>query len=347
MIWPSGLADLWVRLALPWLVETTCFAGLALIALLLLRGRSAHLRAGIATIALAKALIPPVLLPAGLFPWRLVLLPASSGAESPADAPAWVAWIALLHAVGIVAVAGRCALQLLWLRRLEKRSTPLGGEAARALTEVSSRLGLSRPPSAVVSPAIRAPFVAGLRRATLYLPERWTERTQTERLRPVLAHELVHVRSRDPWFAWLGTLTTVVWWFHPLVHLVQRAAEDAREERCDDVVLAEALAEPSTYAHALLDAAERAVVIRPAPPSFVNASLQPHGGLASRLRRITTSGLRRRHRLTWTEAGLLVGLAAMALPATTRTSPEPRPGETVRWIHLGSEHAGHHHAHGH
>ena len=74
------------------------------------------------------------------------------------------------------------------------------------------------------------------------------------RLHAVLAHERAHVARRDSLQAAIGDVVCVMYWFHPLAWITSRQAALAREQACDDIVLAEGIA-PAAYATAILDVA--------------------------------------------------------------------------------------------
>jgi beta-lactamase regulating signal transducer with metallopeptidase domain len=282
-----------------------------------------------------------------VLPWSFGFSPPAVGAAAelgPASAPPdWLKLVALLHLAGILVTLAVCGAQVLWLRRLRRSSVQITGRSAEALTQLSRRIGLKRTPAAVVAPEVAAPFAVGLRSPTIFLPRGREAENALEALEPLLAHELVHLRTRDLWVAWLGTLARVVWWFHPLVRRLVRASEAAREQRCDDIVLAESLADRRAYALALLDAAEAALP-RLTVPHFASASLRHRRELESRLERITQDRPRR-GRLSAAEVFLLMVVAAMALPAMTRPGPPADEGEPAHWVHAGGH--GFRHAAGH
>jgi hypothetical protein len=59
-----------------------------------------------------------------------------------------------------------------------------------------------------------------------------------EELRMLLAHELEHVRRRDPLLLNFQALAGAVLWFHPLVWILARSLRVTSESACDEAVLA-------------------------------------------------------------------------------------------------------------
>jgi len=103
----------------------------------------------------------------------------------------------------------------------------------------------------------------------------------------VLAHELEHVRRRDPLIEWLAMLVRCAYWFHPLAWWLRRKLAALAEEACDEAVLHRGH-DPETYAELLVELArsvKKGGAMVTAWGSPINGS-----GLAMRIRRILTAG---------------------------------------------------------
>ena len=84
----------------------------------------------------------------------------------------------------------------------------------------------------------------------------WQDLSSTQRT-TVLRHELAHYRRKDLWRSTLADLIAVMHWFNPLARYAANRLEDAIEWECDDVVQRENPTVSTSYAAALLSAAER------------------------------------------------------------------------------------------
>jgi beta-lactamase regulating signal transducer with metallopeptidase domain len=118
------------------------------------------------------------------------------------------------------------------LGRLLRQARPAGPRIRRLFTTMA--VGAVWPfPCLRLSRRLRAPVCFGLRRPAVLLPEPMEHAADAE-LRWVFAHELTHLRRRDPWSSWALGLAQVVyfylpwyWWLRRQVRLCQEYIADA------------------------------------------------------------------------------------------------------------------------
>jgi beta-lactamase regulating signal transducer with metallopeptidase domain len=179
-----------------------------------------------------------------------------------AGAPMWrrttTEWVwTVLFAVwlaGASLAAGRLGLSLLRVRRLSRSADEVRDPAWRdAADTLGGRLGLSRPVRLLASADVGTPMAAGVLWPTIFLPLSASE-WSAECRDIVLAHEIAHLAVRDPLRHVTARLALSCYWFHPLAWVAARHGTLAREQACDEAVLALGT-RPSTYARVLLDLA--------------------------------------------------------------------------------------------
>ncbi len=157
----------------------------------------------------------------------------------------WVAGVAL----GLVLMARR----LVRLRRRWRAAVPfVDPRAAAWRAEWAVALGRNRLPEIRVGADTEVPLAVGLWRPGILL-QRNAERLSDNALRLVLAHEMSHLRRRDPLLGWVPAAAEIFFWFHPLVRLAAREYLAAREELCDRDALRATHASPADYGALLLD----------------------------------------------------------------------------------------------
>ena len=232
---------------------------------------------------------------------------------------AWPVWLFLLWAAGAAAVAARLLLSYLALRRLERSAHPLTDGRVHALVaEFARATGTTRTVDLLAGPTTLGPITWGVFRPRVLLPSRW-ECWPEDVLRAVLAHELAHTHRHDLASQLLCDVARGVFWFNPLVWLAAREAHIAREQACDDEVIARGVA-PVAYADALLELA-RALRQSAASPRVALAMAREHE-LKRRIRAVIDAD-RARERVTpavAVAAGLIIAcgtaaLATVSMPA--------------------------------
>jgi hypothetical protein len=181
------------------------------------------------------------------------------------------------------------------------------------------------PTEIAISDAVSIPSVVGVLRPRILIPPSTAGSLRTEELASVLAHELAHVRRRDPLTGILQALIESLFWFHPAVRALGRRVRAEREHCCDALVVM-AVGNPVGYARALT-ALE---LLRHGANPLVPAATD--GVLLERVRRLLGEAEPRRRRArapvmaTLAAAGMLAGCAMLtgpyrdgaALPASLR-----------------------------
>src|SRR5439155_2637267 len=334
----------------------------ATIALLLVRvGRRwpAPLRAAILLVALLKFLTPPMMtMPMGLFRFappasetqtvRLdergtgvspvqpinmggTPMPRQISEPSSLNHPAETvrlsrdAFLMLAHAAGGIAIGGWIAIGMLRLRWMSLRAERVtAGTLHQRMIELSKQLRVGRV-ELLLSDEAMPPMAFGIVRRRVMLPRAIVERLSRAELETILAHELAHHRRRDTIVTILQLIVLAAWWFNPLAWLIGRALRRVREECCDDVVIAEAVADGQGYCRTMLACAEQ--LASPLPMGATFAVAEPLHPLGGRMKRIMDPALRRVPRLPrrWLAAVMIV--AAVVLPGVrSRAQDAKTPG---------------------
>ncbi len=278
--WPLLANHLW---------QTTLIALVAWVAVLLLRRATSRARYLIWMIAFVKFLVPSALLivaiescgfdiskpstytgveifsriaqPVSLagFGSEAVRVGASSVITSP-DGPAGHGELYCLLTVvwllgSVVWFARWLTIRQRFARALKGGSEIAGRSAAVALRRAMTRLSLESEIGLVESPQIREPGVWRAWQPVVVLPKGLTDKLSAEELEAVMMHELIHVSRRDNLLGALQMLICCLFWFHPLVWLIDRRLLAERELVCDEYVI-RYLGEPRIYAESLWKVAQ-------------------------------------------------------------------------------------------
>ena len=271
------------------LIKSSLVAALALSAVWLLGGRSPAervtlLRAAVVlllalpfiallgpdlTIWLAAA---PVAAPAGTFS----LPAAGSAAAAPTfTLPAVSTWLALAWVSGAVALVVRFGLGVLTLARWT-RSGDLVSDPA--WTAALARLAGGSAPRLLANGRVASPLSWGVPPGVVLIGA--AQLNQPRDAEAVLAHELAHIRRRDWLFLALSRVAVALFWFNPLVWLLQAELGRLSEEAADADALRHV--EPEAYARTLLGMAADFT------PGAATGMTGPARSLAKRITKVMT-----------------------------------------------------------
>jgi uncharacterized protein (TIGR03435 family) len=296
--------------------QSSCFALVAGVLALMLRGNSPKVRYWVWLTASLKFLVPWVLLVnmGSLVPWphhavesaatstlpdTLVQMaePFSAnlygGVSTQAESHWGVTAVAFLWAAGFIAIV----------------STRYRGWCRiRALLRASSPVELPIAVPAVIVPSANEPGIVGFLKPVLVLPALLLERLNPEQLEALLTHELSHVRRRDNFFAALHMGVEAIFWFHPLVWWIGSRLLEERELACDEEVLRLGC-KPTDYARSILTVCEH---YSEAPLPCVSGVTG--ADIKKRLRAILAGGIT--HEMSSGKKATLavIGLAALVAP---------------------------------
>lgn len=185
---------------------------------------------------------------------------AATPTPIPASAPAVVTptklsmqvWLLLAWLAGMAWMVSRIVYQGWSLSRHLKTAQPAEPAILERVRAAAQELGLSKIPEVLVVDLDVSPFVCGLRRARLILPQELTESFTPQQLNMVLLHELAHVRRRDLLWGWISEIARICFFFHPLVYFLQYQIRLERELACDQLALQSSGRDVATYADTLV-----------------------------------------------------------------------------------------------
>lgn len=244
----------------------------ALLALWLVRARSAAVRHAVWTAVVCAMLSLPLLsvtlpsIPVRILqaaPAVVVPTPAPAKVGGPAQAqaapapasransPAWMSLLLAAYLLVAAALLGRLLAGYVMSRRLVGRSQPI--RDAR-VSELLDRLAIATAAGLAESQSIAVPLTVGWIKPHILLPSGW-QAWDRAKLDAVLTHEFAHVRRADWLVALLAGLNRCVFWFHPLAWWMERKLAALAEDSCDESSLL-VTGNRQRYAQVLLEMAD-------------------------------------------------------------------------------------------
>ncbi len=183
--------------------------------------------------------------------------------------------------VGTIALLTRdLAKQILFVRTI--RSYPVSDR--KDLLDLASEFGNDF--GLLVSPSISRPYVSGLFRPVIYLPDIELSETQW---RIILSHEVQHIRSHDGWKKLFFLAIQALFWWNPLAHISRGEIDTLLELQCDAKVTANMSAEEvDTYLEMLKSLSSQAHEHR--TPIEAYALVWDQGQLITRFQALQNAG---------------------------------------------------------
>lgn len=201
------------------------------------------------------------------------------------------------------------------LRRIHQhRVTEFDDEIGLLVADLSRQLILPRVPRVIVSELRFGPAVLGIFRHLIVLPRCLVADAkcrEEKSLRPILAHELMHIRRGDLLTGTLQAAVQCLWWFHPAVWIANRLLSRETERCCDEQVVAELNCSPVEYARSLLAVIECKQNLKPVP---VFPGMKPVEITSQRMERIMSLTQGNCLRTPWWSKVALLLFAGVVLP---------------------------------
>lgn len=151
------------------------------------------------------------------------------------------------------------------VRQLKQAATISMPELELYVDQLRQNLGLRRSVELKVIDGTLGPVVIGFCRPTIVLPAILVAGKSVVAIEPLLAHELIHIRRGDLWWAVLQVISRSLFWFHPAVRWAESQLTQAAERCCDQETIRFLDCAPATYARCLLNVLEQKHRLQVAP----------------------------------------------------------------------------------
>ena len=235
---------------------------------------------------------------------------------------------------GASLVALLAAIRMARFQRMLAGTLPASQRIQSLAAELANRMELRRSPDIRVVDSAIAPLVWCLGwRPAVVLPLRLIHGLDEPEIAMVLVHELAHLRPRDHWVRVIELITSVLYWWNPLVWWVRRQLHAVEEHCCDSWVAWFYPDQSQVYAESLLKAAELLPARMPLPAlasPFLNAhTLKERIEMVLQNRSQRTVGAAAAWIALMTVVGILAGVRGLAGDELTKpTAPVAGPKPT-------------------
>jgi beta-lactamase regulating signal transducer with metallopeptidase domain/biopolymer transport protein ExbD len=261
-------------------------------------------------------------------------VPRAKAASTTSAPVPWRGIVGLSWMAGCAALLLRLVVAAASVSRIRRGSLPVSDPVLLELFEsTKNAAGISTRTIIRLGKRLSSPVFVGIFRPTILLPESLVREMPAEQLRPILIHELAHVRWGDYAVNILQRIAESFFFFHPFLWLTSRQLSRLREEISDNWVL-ERWSRGTLYARALTELAERSV--RPRPSRLATLGLFSHASrFGKRIEHILASVERPATSFRWKTALALlsvflsiVGFLSFASLSARVVEEEKKMGET-------------------
>ncbi len=255
--------------------------------------------------------------------------------ETGAQPAEFLPWVVAIWLAGTMVFWGR--LMAGWVVAARWRSTqvrPAPPQWQRALNDLKTRIGISRPVRLLVSALVQTPAVVGWVKPIVLLPVGALAGLPPEQIEALLIHELAHIRRHDYLVNILQSVAEALLFYHPAVWWISGHIRAERELCCDDIAVS-ITGDAFTYALALAD-------LESSRPEHLNTAMAASGGsLAHRIARLL--GQSRPASRTFPGTGIIVSallLVAAAYGVFAQSADSPRFDVASIKLNTASVHIG-------
>jgi hypothetical protein len=173
-----------------------------------------------------------------------------------------------------------------------------------------------------VSANTASPAVCGLFRPVILVPENLAPTLGSSHLRPVLMHELAHIKRGDLWINLVQTILQIIYFYNPLLWLANAVIRRIREQAVDEAVLVAMGANAPQYPQTLVDVAKLAFN-RPVLSLRLIGVVESKSALKGRIERMLNRPIPKTAKLGILGLIALLIFAAVFLPMAKAKSKPP------------------------
>jgi bla regulator protein blaR1 len=98
-----------------------------------------------------------------------------------------------------------------------------------------------------------SPLLYGILHPKIYIPGIIVQNWPVEDIKPILLHELHHIKRFDPVVNWIVFVVNAIYFFHPLVWIVNKKIKNYQEDSCDDISIRTLGNKKKTYLNCIIN----------------------------------------------------------------------------------------------
>ncbi len=145
--------------------------------------------------------------------------------------------VAIWLSIAIIWFVAQLLRQQKYIKTVQADAVPVSDKVCYKLNQARKSLDLSAAPKICMSSSNVGPFVTGIFKPVIVLPQNFEKNYSDHQQFFALAHELAHIKRGDLWAAFVALLFRSLNWPNPLVHYCAVKFRTDQEAACDAYVL--------------------------------------------------------------------------------------------------------------
>ncbi len=247
---------------------------------------------------------------------KAAALPVAVSAPLTWQSIVFLVWVAVVTTMGLLLL--QRAIFVTGLVSQAQNPTQLMSDAFNFCCRqmgIRSKVGLK------VSANTASPAVCGLFRPVVLVPQNLAPTLGSSHLRPVLLHELAHIRRGDLWINLVQTILQIFYFYNPLLWLANVVIRRIREQAVDETVQVAMGANAPQYPQVLVDVAKLAFN-RPVLSLRLIGVVESKSALKSRIERMLNHPIPKTAKLGILGLAAVIVIGFMFLPMAKAAKPE-------------------------
>jgi len=253
----NEVGDIWFDFAKLFVIQNSIFLGLVFLALFLLKNASAQVKYWITCIGLLKLVLPPfITVPFIKSPSADVVVPAVTNPVEQLVVvfqsfvqDIFLSNTAVLFSIWMILASLILLLFLFSTFRLKLR---LRNSIFLQMIDSVKKYKIFQ------SKYISMPLTVGLFPKKIFVPEKW-QKWSSDCKKMILSHEIAHIKRHDGLVQFIQIIVQAIYFFHPLVWILNKFMNKYREMACDDFAVSSSKGSSFEYSKYLTEIAEKMV----------------------------------------------------------------------------------------
>jgi bla regulator protein BlaR1 len=174
--------------------------------------------------------------------------PIDGKTDSQKRGPVWSFLFFILYLSGLLYFVFKYFERIRYYNKLIHSAAPIPDQyMGNSIKKWREIYGIKRKIRWVCLDKNMSPFTMGLFHPIIFVPADCFNAGDYEKIDSIIGHEMAHIKRYDHFWLWLQNMIRIVYFFHPIVWIVNKRIHLVRECICDQMVLSQRIIDPYQY----------------------------------------------------------------------------------------------------